>query len=66
MQTARYVEIGLWLANVVVYGCGLWLWARPEGTQARSECPLCGTHSDPLCVPARIASKDDERATTSA
>lgn len=30
MDTVRYVEIGLWVLNVIIYASCLWLWIRPE------------------------------------
>jgi hypothetical protein len=50
MQTTEYVRIGLWIANLLVYGCAIWLYLRPEKAASPRSCALCGSDSDALCV----------------
>jgi hypothetical protein len=30
MDSVHYVEIGLWVLNIIIYASCLWLWLRPE------------------------------------
>ena len=50
MQTTEYVRIGLWIANLLVYGCAIWLYLRPENVTSPRRCALCGSDRDALCV----------------
>ena len=52
MQTTEYVRVGLWIANLVIYACAIWLYLQPSTDDAPRACPLCGS-SDVLCVGVR-------------
>ena len=50
MDLIASIRLGLWIANGLIYGYALRLYLRPDRTEQRPVCPLCGTHTDAFCV----------------
>jgi hypothetical protein len=47
-ETVRYLQGALWIANIVIYGYALWLWARPEANEAASTVGLRDRRVEPV------------------
>lgn len=50
LQTVAGVRVGLWVANLVIYGYAVWLYLQPTHDNGSRTCPLCGSSTDVFCV----------------
>ncbi|MFI5366470.1 MAG: hypothetical protein ACHQ4J_12695 [Candidatus Binatia bacterium] len=55
MGTVRYVEAALWLLNLAIYGCCIWLWMRPEPSGPSSKgWRAAAQHQPRLAITRRV------------
>ena len=50
MDAIAYIKIGLGIANALIYAYAIHLYLQPQTAPPPYACPLCGTHTDALCV----------------